>query len=293
MLNGLHHVTAIAGDPHRCLIFYRDFLGLRLVKKTVNYDDPGTYHLYFGDEQGSPGSLITFFPWPVTTFRGRKGTGQTTVTSFAVPRGSLDLWRRKAAGHEVKCTGPEIRFDEELLVISDPDGLSLELIASTAESDSGAIARLHSVTLSEEGYERTAGLLTATLGFTHVGEAGNRFRFAIGQSIVDVVCQPDARRGAVGPGTVHHIAFRTPDEASQKEWRAKLVALGYNVSPVMDRRYFQSIYFREPGGVLFEIATDKPGFSTDEAPVSLGEALKLPPWLEPMRESIERRLPAL
>jgi glyoxalase family protein len=293
VLLGLHHVTAIAGEPRRCIEFYESFLGLRLVKKTVNFDDPGTYHFYFGDQTGALGTILTFFAWYGTSFRGRRGTGQTTAVAFAVPKSALELWTRRAKERGLDVEGPATRFGEDLISFSDPDGLALELVASAPESDSGAITRLHSVTLSEEGYERTAGLVTANLGFSHAGEAGNRFRFKIGDSIIDLLCQPDARRGAIGPGTIHHIAFRTADDPAQLEWRKRLVALGYNVSPVMDRRYFHSIYFREPGGVLFEIATDLPGFQTDEPADRLGEQLQLPPWLEPMRASIERRLPQL
>jgi catechol 2,3-dioxygenase-like lactoylglutathione lyase family enzyme len=306
-LTGIHHVTAIASDPQANLDFYTDFLGLRLVKKTVNFDDPGTYHFYFGDNVGSPGSILTFFPWPGAR-RGRHGSGQVTATSFAVPKNSLNYWRKRAADRSVSTASTPPRFGEEVLVIYDPDGLQLELIgtevngASAAVPDTSvdpehAIARFHSATISEEGYESTARLLTDTMGFRRAGEQGNRFRFEAGDGgisrMVDVLCAPDLRRGSMGAGTVHHIAWRTPDDDQQKKWLSRLVKLNFNVSPIMERNYFHSIYYREPGGVLFEIATDPPGFAIDEAPEHLGEGLKLPPEYESLRSQIEKALPQL
>jgi catechol 2,3-dioxygenase-like lactoylglutathione lyase family enzyme len=296
MITGLHHVTAIASNPQANLDFYAGILGLRLVKRTVNFDDPGTYHFYFGDRAGTPGSIITFFPWP-NSFRGRRGTGQATVTAFEVPQGSLDRWAERLKRAGVETFGRQERFGEELITCYDPDHMEVELIASGEDNGTGAISRIHSVTLTEEGYERTANLFTGLMGLRLEAESGNRFRYSIGAggagATVDVVCAPDAGRGTMGTGTIHHIAWRTPGDAEQAEWRRKIVEANLNVSPVMDRQYFRSIYFREPGGVLFEIATDPPGFATDESPEHLGEELKLPPWLEPMRESIERRLPKI
>ena len=296
MILGLHHVTAIGGDPQENYNFYAGFLGMRLVKKTVNFDDPGTYHLYYGDSQGSPGSLVTFFAWP-NSYRGRAGNGQPTTISLAVPKGSLDAWINRASYAGVSMSERMTRFDEEYVTLEDPDGIEVELVASGSDSAEPAVERLHSITLSEEGYERTAAMLTGLLGYRLQAETGNRFRYEVGSggssTYLDVVCAPDLRRGGMGSGTIHHVAIRTPDDAAQAEWRKKVVAAGLNVSPVMDRQYFHSIYFREPGGVLFEIATDPPGFAADEDPAHLGEALKLPPWLEPVREQIERRLPAL
>jgi glyoxalase family protein len=292
-ITGIHHVTAIASDPQANLDFYTRFLGLRLVKKTVNFDDPGTYHFYFGDETGSPGSILTFFPWPGAR-RGRHGTGQVTSTSFAVPNGSLGYWRARANEYLVNATDAPNRFDQEVLLLRDPDGLQIELIASE-DADGTGVSRIHSATLSEEGYERTAKLLSDTMGFRQTGEQGSRFRFEAGEggasAIVDVVCSPDSQRGLGGAGTVHHIAWRTSDDDQQKSWRQKLVELDYNVSPIMDRNYFHSIYYREPGGILFEIATDPPGFLIDEPIETLGQSLKLPPFYEPMRDEIERALP--
>lgn len=294
-LSGIHHVTAIASDPQANRDFYTRLLGLRLVKKTVNFDDPETYHLYYGDYNGSPGTILTFFPWPGAR-RGRKGNGQVTVTSFAIPAGSIGHWAAKLSKANVAFDGPTERFGEEVLSFEDPDGLRLELVACT-DGEDGAIRSFHSATISEEGYERTARLLTETMGFRQLGQERNRFRFVAGDGgpsrIVDVLCSPDAPRGMVSAGTVHHIAWRTSDAAQQLRWRGVLAELDYNVSPVMDRNYFESIYFREPGGVLFEIATDGPGFAVDERLETLGESLKLPAQYEPMRDRIESLLPEL
>jgi glyoxalase family protein len=293
IVSGIHHVTAIASDPQANIDFYTGFLGLRLVKKTVNFDDPGSYHFYYGDYNGTPGTIMTFFPWPGAR-RGRKGNGQVTVTSFAVPRNSIGAWVEKLSKAGIDFDGPITRFGEEALVFTDPDGLHLELVGST-DDEGSAIRSFHSATISEEGYESTARLLTDTMGFRHAGEEGNRFRFVIGDGgpskIVDVLCSPDAARGLVAAGTVHHIAWRTPDAEQQLRWRGILVELDYNVSPVMDRNYFESIYYREPGGVLFEIATDPPGFTVDEPIDALGSGLKLPLQYESMRARIEAALP--
>jgi glyoxalase family protein len=306
-ITGIHHVTAIAGDPQRNLDFYTNVLGLRLVKLTVNFDDPGTYHFYFGNEAGAPGSILTFFPW-ANIRKGVIGAGQVTATTFAVPADSIEYWRRRLSEEGVTPTGNAERFGQRVLAFVDPDGLPIELIATPDASPSTAwkgspvdaehaICGFHSATLSEEGYEQTARLLQDTMGFDLVGSEGNRFRYkadggGVG-SIVDVLCTPDARFGRLGAGTVHHIAWRTPDDAQQLQWREDLVTLGYNVSPVMDRTYFHSIYYREPGGVLFEIATDPPGFALDEAPDRLGERLMLPAQYESIRPALEERLPKL
>ncbi len=305
---GIHHVTAIATDPRRNLEFYRDVLGLRLVKKTVNFDDPGTYHLYYGDELGRPGTIVTFFPWPLAK-RGSRGTGQATVTAFSVPEESLGWWRERLERQGVVTDDPTERFDEEALTVLDPDGLRLELVAHAGAADLApwdagpvpspyAVRGFHSVTLCEQGYESTAQLLTAELGFRSAGELGNRFRFEIGEpggvaTRVDVVCSPETGRGRISAGTVHHVAWRVAGDAGQLAFRQRLVDRGLDVTPVLDRKYFHSIYFREPGGVLFEIATDSPGFTADEPAERLGSDLQLPPWLEPRRERIEAALPTL
>jgi glyoxalase family protein len=296
-LPGIHHVTAIAGDPQRNLDFYTGVLGLRLVKLTVNFDDPGTYHFYFGDREGHPGTIMTFFPWPGAP-RGRHGSGQLTVTSFSIPQDSLDSWLARLREHGIEA-GPAFgRFDDDVLPFADPDGLKLELIAhGEASGGDHSIRGFHSVTLSEDGYERTAQLLTGVMGFRHFGSEGNRHRFAAAgegpASLVDIECVPDARPGRVAVGTVHHVAFRAPNSAQQLAWRDKVAGFGLNVTPVLDRQYFRSIYFREPGGVLFEIATDPPGFAIDEPDGKLGASLKLPPQYERARRQLEEQLPKL
>jgi glyoxalase family protein len=292
VLLGLHHVTAFAADPQQCLEFYTQFLGLRLVKRTVNYDDPATYHFYFGNATGTPGTLLTFFPWP-TAPAGRGGTGQALAASFSVPKNSLPRWIDRAAQAGVDCTQPHPRFGEEVIALFDRAGLPVELIASAPESDSDAIVALHSSTLCEAETEKTVQFLTETLGFRFVGQESNRARFTIGDTPLDLMTMPGFPRGKLTSGMVHHLAWRVIDEKTQIEWREKLVAAGCRVTRVMDRKYFRSIYFREPGGVLFEIATDGPGFLVDEAQDQLGMKLQLPPWLEPIRAGIEARLPAV
>jgi glyoxalase family protein len=300
-LTGLHHVTAIAADPQRNLDFYVRFLGLRLVKRTVNFDDPGTYHFYFGNDSGAPGTLITFFPWPGAR-PGRSGTGQVNTTSFAIPAGSIPFWLDRARSLGVEAAGAGDRFGAPVVRFDDPDGMDMELIESEAAAASpatapdipqeSAITGVHSVTMAEEAKERTAKLLQDTLGFRAEGEEGPRFRFRLtGSGFVDILCAPERARAAGGAGTVHHVAFRTPDAEHQDRWRRLLLEQGLNVSPVMDRQYFQSIYFREPGGVLFEIATDSPGFAVDEEEDELGTSLRLPPQYEPLRSRIEAALP--
>jgi len=303
---GIHHVTAIAGDPQRNIHFYAVVLGLRLVKLTVNYDDPGTYHLYYGDAVGHPGSIMTFFPWP-TGQKGRHGTGQLTTTSFSVPENSLEYWIQRFKGHGIPFDSPTIRFDKRVLSFVDYDGLKLELVEDGSDErkpweeapvpPEKAIRGFYGVTLSEEGYERTAWLLKDILGFKAPLEENNRFRYEARNSepggVVDVLCSPDAPRGYVNVGTVHHVAWRTKDNEQQREWRQEIVNARLDVTPVIDRKYFHSIYFREPGGVLFEVATDPPGFTVDQPAAELGTRLVLPDWLEPMREKLEHTLPPL
>ena len=293
---GIHHVTAIAAAPQPNVDFYTGFLGMRLVKKTVNFDDPNTYHFYYGNRTGSPGSILTFFPWP-GAHRGYHGSGQVTVTSFAVPKGSIGRWRERACAHGVSTDPIMARFDEEVLALRDPDGLQLELIGSLDAGDDDAIGKIHSATISEEAYAETAKLLTETMGFRFTGEHHNRLRYEVAAggpgATVDVLFTPELRQGSGGAGTVHHIAWRTADSQQQSLWQQYLTKLGYNVSPVMDRQYFQSIYFREPGGVLFEIATDSPGFTVDEPLEGLGTGLMLPPAYEKLRKQIELKLPEI
>ena len=303
---GIHHVTAIAGEPQQNVDFYAGLLGLRMVKKTVNFDDPETYHLYYADGAGTPGGIMTFFPWP-TAPRGRIGAGQLAVTSFSVPAASLGYWTERLVQEGARFEKPEEIFGETVLRISDPDGLRLELVASTEESREGwaggpapaehAVRGFHHVTLVVADPSRTAKLMADSLGFRQTGKAEGRTRYEAGEggpgNAVDLADGTGFPRGTTGVGTVHHIAFRVPDEEAQLELREEIAALGYNVTPVMDRNYFRSIYFREPGGVLFEIATDPPGFAVDEEPEHLGENLKLPPWLEPQRDRLEDALPPL
>jgi catechol 2,3-dioxygenase-like lactoylglutathione lyase family enzyme len=304
---GIHHITAIAGDPQANHEFYVGKLGLRLIKLTVNFDDPGTYHLYYGDGAGTPGTIITFFPWPQAP-RGRHGTGQVTAAAFAVPADSMDYWADRLKRHGIAFRSSSPHFGEPVLSFFDPDGLNVELVASEGTVVdrayqggpiplSYAIRGLHSATLMEEGYRNTAALLSETMGFRLIGQEGNRSRYAIGSgapgTIVDVLCAPEERRGSVLAGTVHHIAWRTPDGAQQSDWLLELIRRGHNVSPIMDRKYFHSIYYREPGGILFEIATDTPGFAVDEPLEHLGTKLVLPDWLEARRGELEATLPPL
>jgi glyoxalase family protein len=307
---GIHHITAIAGDPQENINFYTGVLGLRLVKVTVNFDDPEAYHLYYGDGHGRPGTILTFFAWPGAQ-RGRQGNGQVTAASFAVTKDSLTYWTERLAAHGVAFERLPERFGQPVLSFADPDGMRLELVetplANVIHAWEGrgiptkfAIHGFHGATLSETGYERTAALLTETMGFRLLSQEQNRFRFESCHShageagrTIDVMCTPAAPEGRVAVGTVHHIAFRTPNDAQQSQWLAKISGLRFNVSPVMDRIYFHSIYFREPGGILFEIATDCPGFAIDEPLEKLGSTLKLPPWLETQRPKIEAALPPI
>lgn len=299
---GIHHITAMAGAPQDNIDFYTRTLGLRLVKRTVNFDDPYTYHFYFGNESGEPGTILTFFPWGASSLRGRHGTGQVEGSAFSIPAGSSNFWIERLASRDVVFDGPEARFGETVITLRDSDGVVLELIESS-DGRSGwangeipaehSIRGFHHATLSLEGYERTAELL-AVLGFTKQSEAGNRFRFVCGDGapgkIIDLLCEPDRMRGTMGVGVVHHIAFRAANDREQIALRDTLRDAGSDVTPVIDRQYFQSIYFREPGGVLFEIATDPPGFQTDEALSNLGMQLKLPAWLEANRARIEANI---
>jgi glyoxalase family protein len=305
---GLHHVTAIASDPQRNLDFYIGLLGLRLVKRTVNFDDPGTYHFYFGDARGTPGTILTFFSWPGAR-RGHRGVGQIEATAFAISPDSVGYWLDRFKEQHVTAEKTSARFGEEVIRFTDPDGLLLELVTSDpiAQVESWAdstvpaehsLRGFHSVSAALEGYERTAQLLRESFGYRLDKESGNRFRFAAPSEsgpgrIVDLLCMPDSRAGHVAAGSVHHIAFRAKDDNEQLQWREHLVELGYNVTPVIDRTYFHSIYFREPGGILFEIATEPPGFTLDEPIEELGSKLRLPTWMEAARPQIEQVLPSI
>jgi glyoxalase family protein len=303
---GLHHVTAIASRPQQNLDFYTEVLGLRLVKRTINFDDPGTFHFYFGDDTGSPGTILTFFPWPHMS-RGSVGVGETSATAFSVPAESLDYWEQRLLGMGVPVEREQSRFEHAVLKFIDLDGMKLELVGQIGGPEGKpartsnvppehSISGFFGVTLCEAGFERTAAVLEK-MGFSQAGAEGNRYRFsAAGQargSHIDVMVQPHLIHGRMGAGTVHHIAFRAPSDREQLAWREELKGLDLDITPVLDRMYFHSIYFREPGGVLFEIATDPPGFMTDESAENLGESLKLPPWYEPKRQLIEKVLPPI
>jgi glyoxalase family protein len=331
---GIHHITAIAGNPQKNIDFYTGILGLRLVKLTVNFDDPTTYHLYYGDEIGHPGTILTFFPWQHMP-RGYRGTGQVVTISFLIPENAMEYWTSRLKNKGIEFTGPINRFDgnEQIITFYDPDGLELELVAhKVAEERKSRIWKngpipedyatrgFYTATISLVGYERTASLLTKDMGFSKIKHEGSRFRFEIknkenlvknysntqkrelelsmsstssSTSIVDLVCLPLTKRGYMGVGTVHHIAWRTPTDESQIIMRKAIVNTGLDATPVIDRTYFHSVYFREPGGVLFEIATDSPGFMVDQKLEELGQKLVLPKWLEPDRIYIEKILPSL
>jgi catechol 2,3-dioxygenase-like lactoylglutathione lyase family enzyme len=302
---GIHHVTAISGGPQRNVDFYAGILGLRLVKKTVNFDDPETYHLYYGDGGGHPGTIMTFFPWAHAP-GGRIGAGQLVVTSFSIPTSSLGFWTERLIEKGVRFEKPRDRFGETVLTFEDPDHLRIEFVAAkdgrpwwsegTVPAEH-SIRGFHHVALAVENMQSTVELMTETLGFGQVDETEGRVRLAAGDggpgNTVDVISASGFPGGSMGVGTVHHVAFRVPDEETQIALREEVSALGYNVTPVLDRNYFRSIYFREPGGVLFEIATDPPGFAVDEAESELGTHLKLPPWLETRRDRLEEVLPPL
>ncbi|WP_119069713.1 ring-cleaving dioxygenase [Aggregatilinea lenta] len=306
-LTGIHHISAITGDVQRNVDFYTTVLGLRMVKKTVNFDDPGTYHLYYGDETGTPGTLLTFFGWTGAR-RGQQGAGQTGAIAFAVPPGSLDYWDARLREHDVIVGERSARFGDDVLAFVDPDGQPLELIPQPGVEtlptwgdgpvpSEQAIRGFHSVTLWESDPTQTERLLTEVFGFERTGQEGSRTRYLAADggigTRVEIMSVPGSEWAVGGSGTVHHVAFRTPDDAQQLEWMTSLRALGLNVTPVQPRFYFNSIYFREPGGVLFEIATDPPGMTVDEPLETLGQALKLPPWYESQRAVIEQQLPPL
>ncbi len=304
-VQGIHHITAIAGDPQRNINFYHHLLGQRLVKKTVNFDDPGTYHFYFADETGTPGTILTFFPWKHMT-RGQRGNGEVAATAYSIPPASIPYWQERLAKQGVVIGERETRFGMEVINFQDPDGMVVELVvhdgnATFAHWEDGPIPAEHALrgffgaTLWVAEIKSTARLLIDSLGFTFIGNEGPRYRYQAASNdiglTVDLLERPGMPFGRLGAGSVHHIAFRTVDDDEQIEYQHALRRDGYQVTVVMDRQYFHSIYFHSPGGVLFEIATDAPGFLYDEPRAELGTHLKLPPWLESRRSEIERRLP--
>ncbi|MEM6910336.1 MAG: VOC family protein [Verrucomicrobiota bacterium] len=300
---GLHHLTAIASSASENHRFYTEVLGLRLVKKTVNFDDPHTYHLYYGDEVGSPGTILTFFPWEDLS-PGRAGAGSVTSLAFEIPEGSASWWTAHLARHDLRPEA-EVRFGQKTLVFSDPDGLGLALVETPASQSQPwgqgtvpalhAIRRFHSATLSYRKVGEVAQLLQGPFGLEEAGQEGARTRYAFtsegASGYLDLVMDPSLPPGRQGTGTVHHLALRARDDQHERELREHLTR--FHPTPVIDRQYFHSVYFREPGGVLFEIATDQPGFSVDEPLEALGQSLLLPPQHEALRAQLERTLPRL
>ena len=306
LTSGLHHVTAIARNAHKTAAFYGDVLGMRVVKQTVNFDDTNTYHLYFGDPEGRPGTLLTFFVRPDAD-TGRAGSGQAVSVRFAVPAGSLSSWSARLARRGVRFTEDD-RFECGALTCADPDGLDVQLVATGAAEDPGSaqyrdvpvgcsIRGLHSIGLAIADAGPTAALLTHELGFVETLGNGGRRRFrAAGEGpglFVDLLAGPATLPGSMGVGCVHHVAFRARDPREQLAWQHQLRTAGLDATDVRDRKYFRSIYFNEPGGVRFEIATDTPGFAVDESPRDLGSRLQLPLSLESQRERLEAGLGVL
>jgi len=304
---GLHHITAIAGDPQRNYDFYTKVLGLRMLKKTVNFDDPQTYHFYFGDGVGTPGSILTFFPWPGVK-QGENAAGMATGIGYSVPEGSLEFWKERFEKFNVPHNGSSKKFGEDFLAFQDPDGLKLELIVpenkdvrrpweTTDVKAKVAIKGFHNVTLTLKDHKATAEILTDVFGYELVGIENNLYRFKTNAvenaAIVDILEDPKAGRGQNAGGTNHHVAFRVKDEKMLMAFREKVMQKGLQITEKINRDYFFSLYFREPGGVLFEIATDNPGFATDETVEELGSSLQLPDRYKRARAQIEKALPEL
>lgn len=306
-LLGLHHITAIAGDAQRNYDFYTKTLGLRMVKKTVNFDDPQTYHFYFANEVGSPGTILTFFPWK-NVRQGNNGAGMATEIGYSVPEGSLDFWKARFEKNQIRHEDEGVRFGEKYIAFQDPDGLRINLIETnhndkrkgweTAEVKSTvALKGFHTVTLTQNSIHATADILTDVFGYRQVEREGHFYRYQTdvvdNAAMVDLLEMPQAARGLNAGGTNHHVAFRVKDEETLMAFREKILARGLDITEKINRDYFFSLYFREPGGVLFEIATDNPGFATDETVENLGSSLQLPDRYESMRDEIERGLPEL
>lgn len=304
---GLHHITAIAGDAKRNLEFYTKILGQRLVKKTVNFDDPQTYHFYFGNEIGTPGTILTFFPWPRVR-KGYNGSGMATGIGYAVPEGSLSFWSDRFKEFNVKHDEVAERFGEKYLHFEDSDGLKMDLIVPEKSDErkswetnevsvSVATKGFHSTALTVKHIDDTAAILTEIFGYQLLKQEGNRYRFVTdaidNASIVDIIEAPHLAEGLNAGGTNHHVAFRVKDESILMDYREKVLSKGLDITPKIDRDYFFSLYFREPGGVLFELATENPGFDKDEPVSELGTHLKLPNKYEGIRSELEKVLPEL
>lgn len=304
-ITGLHHVTAISGDAQENLDFYVGVMGMRLVKRSVNQDSPGTYHLFYADAEGSPGTDLTFFPWPAL-LKGRRGAGVTVEVALAVPAGSLGYWRERLAGSGITAGEPIVRFSEETLLFEDPHGLSVALVATDDPRDSTPWAEspvppqyqvrgLHVTRLVTRDLTATTQFIMGAMGYARHAEEDGWQRFAVNGGgsgkWLDLREDREAPRGTWGVGSVHHVAFRVPDDDTELAVRGDVEEFRRNPTPVIDRFWFKSVYFKEPGGALFEIATDGPGFAVDESMETLGETLVLPPWLEPQRAEIEAALP--
>jgi glyoxalase family protein len=303
-VNGLHHITAIAGPAQENLDFYAGVLGMRLVKRSVNQDDPGTYHLFYADAEGNPGSDLTFFPWSHMA-PARAGYGLAMEVGLEIPEGSLEYWSTRLQRYGTT-PGLQTRFGQQVLAFTDPHGLNVALVATTTirrftpwegspVPAKSQIRGLFGAQIWERDASVTAGFLTKILGFQRLLQENGwtRYGFSDSPGVIDVRDAPEARRGSWGVGSVHHLAWRVDDETHQREVRARVEAAGADPTPTIDRFWFKSVYFKEPGGVLFELATDGPGFAVDEDVKHLGESLVLPPWLEAHRAAIEHELPPL
>lgn len=303
-INGIHHITVMAGDPQANYDFYTQTLGMRFIKKTVNFDAPDVYHLYYGDEVGSPGTILTFFPFPDAR-QGKRGTGEITTVGFSVPSRSLDFWINRLADLAVDFDGPSEKFGYKYISLLDPDGMKIEIVADPdADKIIGwnngeipaenSIRKFFSINFYLKSAYKSEELLKNVMGASFVAKEGNTKRYSFGKdsrkAFIDLYEDENTSRGLSGAGTVHHIAWRTENDEEQNNWRNKVIEYGLHPTEMVDRNYFHSIYFREPGGILFEIATDGPGFMVDESFDSLGSELKLPPWHEPKRKLIEQIL---
>jgi glyoxalase family protein len=306
-ITGIHHITAISGDAQENLDFYAGVLGMRLVKKSVNQDDPGTYHLFYADADGHPGTDLTFFPFRFSA-PGRIGAGLGVEIALAIPEGSLEYWRQRLADHGAKLGDDEVRRGERVLTLSDPHGQQLALVETSDDREfepwprspvpaDRQVRGLHAVRVWEHSLALSASFLTEVLEFSSYGEENGWHRFGVGGGgsgkHIEIREMPDTPRGAWGVGTMHHVAWRVADESVELKVRDRIAKAHRRPTEVIDRFWFKSVYFLEPGGVLFEIATEGPGFTADEEPEHLGEQLVLPPWLEPQRQAIESTLPPL
>lgn len=304
---GIHHITALASDPKQNYDFYTKVLGLRMVKKSINQDDPETYHFFFGNRSGEPGTGMTFFPHPDIQ-RGQAGTGQAVEVTYAIPKSALSFWIDRFHALGIAYEGPEMRFGESIIRVRDPDNMMVELVATTDPYDGDvwatddipfemAIRGFHSTTLWISDIDKTTAILTDHFGFKKIGQEENRHRYSTGQSgigqIIDIRDTTGFPRGRPGAGTIHHVAFRAGSDEHEAELRDALIKIGMNATPVIDRYYFHSVYFREPNHILFEIATDEPGFTVDEILGDLGGKLQLPPKFEAHRAEIEANLPVI